>query len=75
MMDKEFYIEVRTTAFDLLDFTNKAAYYGGYVDRVDHSPNPGHALLRTIPITEDEMRDLLNELEDEYGYDAVFNVT
>jgi hypothetical protein len=66
-MEQEFYIEVKTSAFDLLDYVNKASAYGGYVDIVDKSYNAGYAILRTIPITEDEYRDLLDDLRMEYG--------
>lgn len=64
-MEKEYYIEVLTSAFDLLDAT-RILDFGGYVDRVDESYNDGYALLRTIPIMRDEYQDLFEELYDMY---------
>lgn len=73
-MEQERYIEVRTSAFDLLDYVNKASDYAGYVDVVDRSYNAGYAILRTIPITMDEYRDLLGDLMVEYGDSDVVEV-
>ena len=72
-MDNEYYIEVRTNAYGLLNNKRHMAY-GSYIDRIDESFNAGFALIRTIPLSYDEYMDLLEELYDTYGERDVVEV-
>lgn len=65
-MENEYYIEVRTNAYGLLN-NKRHMDFGGYIDRIDESYEAGYALIRTIPLMYDEYMDLLEELYDTYG--------